>query len=152
MIHLADQRPAAADQHHAGRRLEQDPVFLRQMSGFPEKNAAGLVNQSVRVAAAAQVHQVLLQLLKIARRVFIQNDKVHLETFQPPIRMSSEELLHQGHLGHLGDAHQHDRLVAGDSKSPQSGKSLLVGGQNAGRSAMSAAGVDHVRRQPLVEV
>ena len=131
--------------------MEEDFIFFRELHGTADKNAAGLVNQRVRLAHPHQILDLLVQFLEVAGRVVIENDEINDQAFQPPIRMGQEQLAHERELLRLGDAHQHNRMVPGNAMPPKSGLALMVGRQGTVRPQRRAR-IENVGRQPLVEV
>src|SRR5262249_53965341 len=68
-FHLRRQRAAAAGQDDARRGQQQHLVVVADVHRLAHEDAAGLIDQAVRVAGPHQVLDLLLHLLQIAGRV-----------------------------------------------------------------------------------
>src|SRR5262249_33372922 len=86
-IHLGGQRTAIAGKHDPRRRLEQYLIVRGRGSGLPQENATRLVYERVRVASSDQVLQLLVQFFQIRSRMFVEEDQVHLQALEPPVRV-----------------------------------------------------------------
>ena len=75
-----------------------------------------------------------------------------LQALQPPVGVGQQNLAYQAQLLAVADAHQYDRLVAGDAEPPQVRLPLTVGSDDRRRRPQRRAGVEDECRQSLEEV
>ena len=117
-LDLLGQGLGAVGEDHPRDRLQQHPVFLRQLFAAPHEDPAGLVHPVRFRARGDQAHDPVLQDLPIPGEILVQDDQIGFQSFLAPVGVGLEDLFHQIDPVHVGDAHQDDRQVARDPEAP----------------------------------
>ena len=141
-LDLLGQGFGAVGQDHARDRLQQDPVFLRQLFAAPQKDPTGFVHAVRFRAGVDQVEDAVLQDLTISGKILVENDQIDFQSLFVPVGMGLESLFDQIDPMHVRNAHQQDRQVARDPEGPQAGLAEPVAGEDAGTGAVQRVGMN----------
>ena len=76
-----------------------------------------------------------LEILKIRRRLLVEDDQVDREPLQPPVLVRAQELADDAAVLHLVDANEHDGQIAGDPVRPERGGAERVAHEHRGGRA-----------------
>ncbi len=73
--------------------------------------------------------QALLQLLRVTRRLLIEDDEIDAQIAPAPEHMRRQQLLHQREVIDTADAYEEDGVVSRDPPPPEAGLAKRVGRQ-----------------------
>ena len=89
---LLRQRAVVIVDDDAGNRLQQDQAFIVDLIGGAHENAAGPTNLIGVAAGSDQLRDLLLQRGWLAAAILAQDNQVHRESLQAPIRTGLDQL------------------------------------------------------------
>ncbi len=121
-------REGAAAAYEDGSRdsEEEDSIFFGHQIGAANENASRLVELASAGTRSNGRHDEILQLLTIARRVFVEDDEIDAQTAKTPKLVRPKKLADELELLRVGDARDHDRQVARDRIRPKPRLSPIV--------------------------
>ncbi len=92
-----------------------------------------------------------MQLLTVAGVILVPDHQVYRQALQPTVGVSLYELARQIYIRRIADLQQHDRQVAGNGVTPQTGLPTGIPEEDAGFGAKRGVRVDHRPGQPSIE-
>ena len=149
---LFGQGAARIAEDHPRHRLQQHPVFLRDLLRRAHEDATGPVDHVRFDARGDQAHDLVLQLLPVTGLVLVPDHQVDRQPLQPPVGVRLHQLPHQFDVGRIADLQQHHRVVAGDRLAPQPRLAATVLQQHGLLGAQCGAGVQHEAGEALVQL
>ena len=128
-FHLLSQGAAAAQEHSPGGSLEQCAILGRNEISSENKHAAErflpLLLQA-RLAGPDLGLQSILEVLRVGRRLFVQDHEIHRQLFHPPVFVRAKQLTYDILVFSLIDANKHDWQITGNPVSPQSRRPPVI--------------------------
>ena len=104
-------------------------------------------------ARLAGPHQGLdrdLKVLNVGSGALVEDHEIHGQPLHPPVFGRLQRLPHEVDLLHVGNAHQHDREIAGYAQAPQIRLAAAAAANGVRWRPQHRSGVDDVPGQTLV--
>ena len=116
---LLGKRPAPIADDHARDGLQEHAIFVGDLLGAADEDAARLVHQLALDARREQAHDLLLQQRAITGLVFVPDHEVDGQALQSPVRMRLDQAANEIDVLGIANLQEHDRQVARDGVAPQ---------------------------------
>ncbi|MNP43331.1 hypothetical protein D3C76_1371460 [compost metagenome] len=82
------------------------------------EDPSGFVRQGRLHPGGDQPHDLILQILPVTAGILIEDHQVDQQSFEAPVVVCLNELLHQPDILTVGDGQQHDWQIAGNRIAP----------------------------------
>ena len=106
---LIDERSVRGVHHRACCRSKQELIFAWHQISAPEEDPSRLVDPRLLRAAFDKALQLVLEILKVACRVFVEDHEIELEPFEPKVLVRFEQVRHQRYAECVSEPHDQDR-------------------------------------------
>ena len=132
--------------------MDQDAVLLRYLVRRSYENAAGSIGHVGFDACGNEPHDLVVEKLPVTGVIFVPDHQVHRQSFQTPVRVGLHELAHQVDIGRIFNLQQHNRQIAGNGVSPETGLPAAVLDEDARVGAQRGIGVDDRAGKASIEL
>ena len=122
--------------------MDQDAVLLRDLVRRSYENAAGLIGHVGFDPCGNEPHDLVVEKLPVTGVIFVPDHQVHRQSLQAPVGVGLHELAHQFDIGRIFNLQQHNRQIAGDGVSPETGLPAAVLDEDTRVGSQGSIGVD----------